>query len=116
MEGTKRYVGIDVAKAKLHVFIGSTRETFSVANTELVIPDTLAKLGRDDFVIIEGTGSLECLAEACWRRAESRLYRQSPSSARPCPRHRTLAKNDRLDAEVLAFRRGGETCSAPISQ
>jgi hypothetical protein len=35
MDEVKRFVGIDVAKAALEVFIGSARESFSLGNDEL---------------------------------------------------------------------------------
>ena len=59
MDETRRYVGIDVAKSKLDVFIGRTSESFSVINTDLEVRRMLKRFGPDDFVILEATGGLE---------------------------------------------------------
>ena len=42
----KRFVGIDVAKAALEVFIGSAGAAFSVANDEVGIRELLRRLVR----------------------------------------------------------------------
>ena len=59
MDEVKRFVGIDVAKAALDVFIGSAGAAFSVANDEVGIRELLRQLKRADFVILEATGGLE---------------------------------------------------------
>ena len=59
MDEVKRYVGIDVAKAQLDVFIRPTGERLSVANDEVGIRRLLGQLGPSDFVILEATGGLE---------------------------------------------------------
>ncbi len=41
MDEVKRFVGIDVAKMALDVFIGPAGETFSVANDEVGIRELL---------------------------------------------------------------------------
>src|SRR5438477_8491286 len=103
MEGTKRYVGIDVAKAKLDVFIGGTRESFSVVNTELGIRGMLAKFRRDDFVILEATGGLEVPVAGALATGGIALAIVNPRQVRDFARATgRLAKTDRLDAEVLA--------------
>jgi transposase len=43
MDEVKRFVGIDVAKAALDVFIGSAGRGFSVANDEVGIQELLRR-------------------------------------------------------------------------
>ena len=50
MDEVKRFIGIDVAKAKLDVFIGSGGKSFMVANDERGIQDLLRQLVAADFV------------------------------------------------------------------
>src|ERR1700730_6000429 len=59
MEEVKRFVGIDVAKVALDVFIGSAGGAFSVANDEVGIRELLRQIKPADFVIVEATGGLE---------------------------------------------------------
>ena len=61
MEEVKRFVGIDVAKVALDVFIGSAGGAFSVAvaNDEVGIRELLRQMKPADFVIVEATGGLE---------------------------------------------------------
>ena len=59
MDEVKRYVGIDVAKAQLDVFISPTGERLSVANDEVGVRRLLEQLGPSDYVILEATGGLE---------------------------------------------------------
>jgi|ERR1700731_4207207 len=59
MDEVKRFVGIDVAKAALDVFIGSAAAAFSVANDEVGIQELFRQLKPADFVILEATGGLE---------------------------------------------------------
>ncbi len=59
MDEVRRFVGIDVAKAALDVFIGSAGTAFTVANDEIGIRELLRQLAPADFVILEATGGLE---------------------------------------------------------
>ena len=59
MDEVRRFVGIDIAKVALDVFIGSVGAAFSVANDEVGIRELLRQLGPADFVILEATGGLE---------------------------------------------------------
>jgi transposase len=96
-------VGIDVAKAKMDVFIGRTGESFSVVNAELEIRRMLKRFAPDDFVILEATGGLEAPAASALATAGFRVAIINPRQVRDFA-HATgrLAKTDRLDAEVLA--------------
>jgi transposase len=103
MDEVKRYVGIDVAKVQLDVFIRPTGERLAVANDEVGIRRLLEQLGASDFVILEATGGLEVpIASALSIRSIAVAVvnpRQVRDFARATGR---LAKTDRLDAEVLA--------------
>ena len=74
MEEVRRFVGIDVAKAALDVFIGSDGTAFIVAPNEAGIRDLVRQLVPADLVILEATGGLEtpvasalAAAETQWR-------------------------------------------------
>jgi transposase len=72
MDEVKRFVGIDVAKAALDVFIGSDAVAFSVTNDEVGIRELLGQLKPTDFVILE----------AVWRRPSPALWRPLGSRLR----------------------------------
>ena len=56
MDEVRRFVGVDIAKAALDVFIGFTGTAFTVANDEVGIRDLVRQLVSSDFVIVEATG------------------------------------------------------------
>src|SRR5712672_1441993 len=101
MDEVKRFVGIDVAKAALDVFIGSAGAAFSVANDEVGIRELLRQLKPADFVILEATGGLEMPVASALAAAGIAVAIVNPRQVRDFARGR-LAKTDRLDAEVLA--------------
>jgi len=108
MEELIRFVGIDVAKAALEVFIGSTGAAFSVANDEVGIRELLRQMKPADFVILEATGGLEMPVASALAAAGVAVAIVNPRQVRDFARATgRLAKTDRLDAEVLA--RFGET-------
>ena len=103
MDEVKRFVGIDVAKLKLDVFIGSTGERFTVSNGELGIRDLLRQLVPADFVILEATGGLELPVASALAAAGLAVAIVNPRQVRDFARASgRLAKPDALDAEVLA--------------
>jgi len=117
MDEVKRYVGIDVAKAQLDVFIRPTSQGLAVANDEVGIRRLLGQLGRFDFVILEATGGLEVPIASALATAGIPVAIVNPRQVRDFARATgRLAKTDRLDAEVLAFRRGSETWGASFSR
>ena len=73
MDEVKRFVGIDVAKAALDVFIGSAGAAFSVANDEVGIRELLRQLKPADFVILKQQVAWKCLSLVRWRLPGSRL-------------------------------------------
>jgi transposase len=108
MDGVKRFVGIDVAKVALDVFIGSAGGAFSVTNNEVGIREILTRLTPADFVILEATGGLEVPVASALATAEIAVAIVNPRQVRDFARATgRLAKTDRLDAEILA--RFGET-------
>jgi transposase len=103
MDGEKRFVGIDIAKAALDVFIGSGGAAFSVTNDEVGIRELLRHLAPGDFVILEATGGLEMPAASALAAAGIAVAIVNPRQVRDFARATgRLAKTDRLDAEVLA--------------
>jgi hypothetical protein len=88
MEEVKRFVGIDVAKAALDVFIGSGGGAFSVANDEVGIRELLRQLTPADFVILEATGGLEVpVASALAQAGLAVCHCQSQTGAGLCSCH-----------------------------
>jgi transposase len=103
MDEVKRFVGIDVAKAALDVFIGSAAAAFSVANDEVGIQELFRQLKPADFVILEATGGLEMPVASALAAAGIAVAIVNPRQVRDFARATgRLAKTDRLDAEVLA--------------
>src|SRR6266851_3850041 len=103
MDEVRRFVGIDVAKAALEVFIGSAGAAFSVANDEAGIRELFRQLTPPDFVILEATGGLETPVASALATSGIAVAIVNPRQVRDFARAtRRLAKTDRLDAEVLA--------------
>src|SRR5216684_8099139 len=103
MEEVKRFIGIDVAKVALDVFIGSAGGAFSVANDEVGIQELLRQMKPADFVIVEATGGLETPVAGALAAAGIPVAIVNPRQVRDFARATgKLAKTDRLDAEVLA--------------
>ena len=94
MEEVKRFVGIDVAKMVLDVFIGPSGKGFSVANNEVGIRELLGQLTPDDFVILEATGGLEVpVASALATAGVAVAINQSQTDARLCSCHRQAGQD-----------------------
>src|SRR6266446_9336539 len=103
MDEVRRFVGIDVAKAALEVFIGSAGAAFSVANDEVGFRELLRQLAPADFVILEATGGLETPVASALATGGIAVAIVNPRQVRDFARATgRLAKTDRLDAEVLA--------------
>jgi transposase len=103
MDEGRRFVGIDVAKAALDVFIGSAGTAFTVANDEVGIKDLVRQLVPADLVILEATGGLETPVASALAAAGIAVAIVNPRQVRDFARATgRLAKTDRLDAEVLA--------------
>jgi transposase len=103
MDELRRFVGIDVAKAALDVFIGFAGTAFTVANDEGGIRELLKQLAPTDFVILEATGGLEVPVASAVAAAGIAVAIVNPRQVRDFARATgRLAKTDRLDAEILA--------------
>jgi transposase len=103
MDEVKRFVGIDIAKAALDVFIGSGGAAFSVTNDEVGIRELLRHLAPGDFAILEATGGLEVAVASALAAAGIAVAIVNPRQVRDFARATgRLAKTDRLDAAVLA--------------
>ena len=103
MNEMRRFVGIDVAKAALDVFIGSAGTAFTVANDEVGIKELVSQLVPADLVILEATGGLETPVASALAAAGIAVAIVNPRQVRDFARATgRLAKTDRLDAAVLA--------------
>src|ERR1700732_2519496 len=87
MDEVKRFVGIDVAKLKLDVFIGSTGERFTVANGELGIRDLLRQLVPADFGFLRRPAAWRCQSQVRWRPPDSAWgsYIRAKCASLPAP-------------------------------
>src|SRR6202048_4625697 len=105
MEEVKRFVGIDVAKVALDVFIGSAGGAFSVANDEVGIRELLRQIKPADFVIVEATGGLETPVASALAAAGIAVAIVNPRQVRDFARATgRVAKTDRLlTGVVVAF-------------
>ena len=103
MDEVRRFVGIDVAKAALDVFMGSAGTAFTVVNDEVGIRDLVRRLVPADFAILEATGGLETPVASALASGGIAVAIVNPRQVRDFARATgRLAKTDRLDAEVLA--------------
>jgi transposase len=103
MEEMRRFIGIDVAKAALEVFIGYAGTAFTVANDEVGIRESLRQLKRADCVILEAPSGLETPVASALAAAGIAVAVVNPRQVRDFARATgRLAKTDRRDAEVLA--------------
>jgi len=98
------WVGIDVAKDSLEVFVGPSRR-FAIENTS----DGLAQLVKElclldgAHVIFEATGGFEVRLSEALAGAKIKFTRTNPRQVRDFAKAlNRLAKTDRIDAEVLA--------------
>src|ERR1019366_7735975 len=99
----RRFVGVDVAKARLDVFIQPSGESFSAANDERGISELLRRLEHADFVIIEATGGLEVPVASALATAGIAVAIVNPRQVRDFARATgRLAKTDRLDGGMPA--------------
>ena len=102
---THGYVGIDVSKAHLDVFLRPQGVEFQVANTASGIQALLEKLKPYgiDLVVLEATGGYEQEAFVQLNAALLPTVRINPRQARDFAKATgKLAKSDRIDARVLA--------------
>jgi transposase len=104
---TARQAGIDVSKDRLDVFLVPEGEAFEVANDPEGIDSLLERLERvrPELVVLEATAGYQRPVAAAIAASEARIAvavvnpRQARGFAKATA---TLAKTDRIDAEVLA--------------
>lgn len=105
MNDSLTFVGIDVAKDKLDVFIDSTNQCFTVENTPAGIAsirDRLAGLNVK-LIVIEHSGRYERRCALDLMDAGLPVALVNPRQVRDFARSRNwLAKNDRIDARLNA--------------
>ena len=100
-----RYVGIDVAKARLDVAVSPTGETWQVPHEDTGITALVARLQplAPALVVLEATGGWESAVAAALATAGLPVAVVNPRQVRDFARATgRLAKTDTLDAQVLA--------------
>jgi transposase len=103
--GSKSYVGIDVSKDQLEVFVLSTGGNQTVTNTEEGIASLIPLLQSTDpkLIVLEATGGLERPTAEALTAAGFPVAVVNPRQVRDFAKAKgILAKSDRIDARVLA--------------
>jgi transposase len=98
------WIGIDVAKDSLEVFVGPSRR-FAIENTSDGLTQLVKELRtvEDAHVIFEATGGCEVRLSDALAHAKIKFTRINPRQARDFAKAlNRLAKTDRIDAELLA--------------
>lgn len=99
------FIGIDVSKARLDVFVRPTGETFSLSNARPDIQKLVQQLLAlaPALIVLEATGGYEALAARALQEAGLSVAVVNPNAVRQFARATgKLAKTDPLDARVLA--------------
>jgi transposase len=105
MHDAHTFIGIDVAKDKLDVFIDAPEASFTVANDEAGIAEILQRLAQRHvaLVVIEHSGGYERRCALDLMDAGLTVALVNPRQTRDFARSiNWLAKNDRIDARLLA--------------
>jgi transposase len=99
------FVGIDVSKATLVVFVRPSGERFSVPNTASGIRSLVERLARltPTLIVLEATGGLERGVAAALTDCGVAVAVVNPRRVHHFARALDRAKTDPIDAEVLAF-------------
>lgn len=104
----KCYIGIDVAKAKLDVFVLSSGEHFVVVNNEEGIKELAEKVMKcypkeEIHIAMESTGGYEQLAMRLLSQLKFRVSILNPRQVRDFAKSlNKLAKTDKIDASIIA--------------
>ena len=99
------FIGIDVSKARLDVFVRPTADSFSVANTQADVEALVARVLTlaPQWVVLEATGGYEAVAARVFATAGLPVAVVNPRQVRQFARATgKLAKTDPLDARLLA--------------
>jgi transposase len=115
MEAAPRFVGIDVAKARLDVAVRPDGAAWAAPNDEAGIDEVVARLRAlaPTLVVLEATGGLEVPLAAALATAGLPVAVVNPRQVRDFAKAiGQLAKSDALDAQVLA--RFAEAIRPPV--
>lgn len=99
------FVGIDVSKAQLDVAVRPSGETWAVPQDEAGLTRLVARLRTlgPTLIVLEATGGLEVAVAGALAAAPLPVVVVNPRQVRDFARATgTLAKTDRLDAQILA--------------
>jgi transposase len=110
-------VGIDVSKDSLDIFIDAPAEEYRVANQtdDIAALAERLKASAPDHVVVEASGGFEAGVVTALAARGLPVCRVSPQRVRSFARAiGALAKNDRLDARLLA--RYGRDCRPQVSR
>ncbi|AFY30573.1 transposase IS111A/IS1328/IS1533 [Calothrix sp. PCC 7507] len=105
MENIAQWVGIDVSKATLDVYIRPMGKAFSVANTEVEISHLVEELksANLNLIVLEATGGLETELVIQLQAAFLPVALINPRQGRDFAKATgKLAKTDAIDAKILA--------------
>jgi len=103
--GTPIFVGIDISKKHLDIFLTPPDTSFTVPNTEAGMIKLVARLHQvaPQIILLEATGGYEFRVVAALREAGFPACCINPRQVRDFARSLgILAKTDRIDARVLA--------------
>jgi transposase len=105
MENTGQWVGIDISKATLDVYLRPLGKTFQVANKETAISGLIEELQTYslNLIVLEATGGLETELLIQLQAAQLPVALINPRQGRDFAKATgKLAKTDAIDAQVLA--------------
>jgi transposase len=105
MENISQWIGIDVSKATLDVYIRPMGKAFQVANTEIEIANLVKQLQSYDLnlIVLEATGGLETELVIQLQAALLPVALINPRQGRDFAKATgKLAKTDAIDAQILA--------------
>jgi transposase len=115
MENISQWIGIDVSKATLDVYIRPIGKAFQVANTEIEISNLVEQLKIYDvnLIVLEATGGLETELIIQLQSALLPVALINPRQGRDFAKATgKLAKTDAIDAQTLAH--FGEAMKPPV--
>jgi transposase len=100
------YVGVDVSKARLDVFVSEGEQVWAVGNDEAGVAELAGRLAplAPSLVVLEATGGLERALVAQLMAAKLPVVVVNPRQVRAFAKSLgRLAKTDALDARILAL-------------
>lgn len=104
-KSTEQWVGIDVSKATLDVYLEPSGQQWCSANTEAGITEIIEALNCVEvtLVVLEATGGMEQAVTQALSQAGIAVVVTNPRRVRDFAKALgKLAKTDRIDAQVLA--------------